>query len=220
MSLIMILPSTPVDTQPMLKSWQLNPHWVPPTVCQEDDGTMHLLDVDIWMWVQAAPNTATPTFWWMIWKLFQQPGQWALVGNTCIPPPMGDTLRSSIKRPYEWGAYTLSTAPIGELVLWLATSTGITTERAQWLKHFAARVALGEAHNEPVWASKPKKGAGEQHQIKMFPKQLQMSRLDNELTDFTSCAQAEAAAVVNAAELPLTFPSEGRAQPAPYELDN
>ena len=99
MSLITILPSTPVDTQPMLKSWQLNPHGVPPTVHQEDDSTMHLLDVDIWMWVQAiAPNTTAPAFQRMIWKLFQQPGQWAaLVGNTHIPPPMGDTLRLSIK---------------------------------------------------------------------------------------------------------------------------
>ena len=107
----------------------------------------------------------------MIWKLFQQPGQWAaLVGNTHIPPPMGDTLQSSIKRPYEWGAHTWSTVPVGELALWLATSAGITTERAQWLEHFAARIASGEAHNEPVQGSKPKKDAGEQCRIKMFSK--------------------------------------------------
>ena len=164
-SLITILPSTPVDTQPMLRGWQLNPHRVPPAVRQEDDGTMHLLDVDIWMWVQAiAPKIAAPPFQQMIWKLFQQPGQWAaLVGNNCIPPPMGDTLQSSIKRLYEWGTYTSSTVPMGELVLWLATSASITTERAQLLKHFATRVASGEAHNEPVQASKPKKDAGEQH---------------------------------------------------------
>ena len=183
---------------------------------------MHLLDVDIWMWVQAiAPKTAAPAFWWMIWKLFQQPGQWAaLVGNTRIPLPMGDTLRSLIKWPYEWGAHTSSTVPVGELALWLATSASITTERAQWLEHFAACVASGEAHNEPVQASKPKKDAGEQRQIKMFPKWLQTSYLDNKLTEFTAFAQAEAAAVVNAAELPPTGTSEGHTQPAPYELDD
>ena len=75
-SLIIILLSTPVDTQPMLRGWQLNPHRVPPAICQEDDGTMHLLDVDVWMWVQViAPKTTAPTFRRMIWKLFQQPGQ-------------------------------------------------------------------------------------------------------------------------------------------------
>ena len=61
-SLITILPSTPVDTQPMLRGWQLNPHGVPPAIHQEDDSTMHLLDVDVWMWVQAiSPKTAAPT---------------------------------------------------------------------------------------------------------------------------------------------------------------
>ena len=66
-SLITILPTTPVDTQPLLRGWQLNPDGVPPTVRQEDDRTMHLLDIDIWMWVQAiAPKTATPAFQRMI----------------------------------------------------------------------------------------------------------------------------------------------------------
>ena len=35
-----------------------------------------------------------------------------------------------------------------------------------------------------------------------------MSHLDNELEEFTTHAQAEAAAAVNAAEPPPTFPSE------------
>ena len=54
----------------------------------------------------------------------------------------------------------------------------------------------------------------------MFPKWLQTSHLDNELTEFTAHTQAEAAAVVNAAELPPMSPSEGCTQPAPYELDD
>ena len=54
----------------------------------------------------------------------------------------------------------------------------------------------------------------------MFPKQLQMSHLDNELTEFTACAQVEAAAVVNASELPPMGTLEGHTQPAPYELDD
>ena len=105
--LITILPTTPVDTQPLLRGWQLNPDGVPPAVCQEDDGTMNLLDVDIWMWVQViAPNVAAPTFKQVIWKLFQQPGHWAvLVGNQHIPPPVGDTLWSLIRQSYEWGAH-------------------------------------------------------------------------------------------------------------------
>ena len=117
--LITILPTTPVDTQPLLQGWQLNPDRVPPAVRQEDNGTMHLLDVDIWMWVQViAPKLAAPAFKRVIWKLFQQPGQWAaLVGDHHIPPPMGDTPRSSIRRPFAWGTHTASTVPIGELAI-------------------------------------------------------------------------------------------------------
>ena len=134
--------------------------------------------------------------------------------------PNRDTLRSSIRRPFDWGAHMASTVPIGELEIWLAEYAGITTERAQWLEHFAARVASGEAHNRPAWASKPKKDAGEQRHVKMFPKQLQTSCLDSELDEFTTRAHAEAAAAVNAADPPPTFPSEDRPLPASYELDN
>ena len=106
--LITILPTTLVDTQPLLRGWQLNPDGVPPAVRQEDDGTMNRLDVDIWMWVQViAPKVAAPAFKRVIWKLFQHPGHWAaLVGNQRIPPPMGDTLRSSIRQPFDCGTHS------------------------------------------------------------------------------------------------------------------
>ena len=71
--LITILPTTPVNTQPLLRGWQLNPDRVPPAIRQEDNSTMNLLDVDIWMWVQViAPKVAAPAFKQVIWKLFQQ----------------------------------------------------------------------------------------------------------------------------------------------------
>ena len=126
----------------------------------------------------------------------------------------------SIRRLYEWGVHTASTVPLRDLALWLAESAGITTERAQWIEHFAAHVASGEAHNGPAWASKPKKDAGEQRRIKKFPKRLQTSHLDHKLKGFTARAQAEAAAVVNAAEPPPTETSENCPSPAPYELDD
>ena len=133
---------------------------------------------------------------------------------------MGDTLRLLIRQPFDWGAHTASTVPIGELAVWLADYAGITTERAQWLKHFAAQVASGEAHNGPARASKPKKDAGEQRRVKLFSKRLQMSHLDSELNEFTTRAHTEVAAEVNAADPPPMFPSEDRLLPAPYELDN
>ena len=91
---------------------------------------MHLLNIDIWMWMQAiAPKATASAFRWMIWKLFQQPGHWlALVGDVYIPPPIGDTLRSLIRQPYEWGMHMVSTVPVGELAHWLAESASINAE--------------------------------------------------------------------------------------------
>jgi hypothetical protein len=51
-SLITVLPTTPVDTLAMIRGWQLNLHGVPPAVQQESDGTMNLHDIDVWMWLQ------------------------------------------------------------------------------------------------------------------------------------------------------------------------
>jgi hypothetical protein len=102
-SLITVLPTTPVDTLELIKGWQLNPHGVPPIVRQESDGTMNLHDVDIWMWLQkATPKKSSSIFRKSIWKLFQQSGRWCkLVSNQCVPSPIGDTFHASIMEVYD-----------------------------------------------------------------------------------------------------------------------
>ena len=40
------------DMWSMLSSWQHNPEGVPTTIQQEDDGSLNLSDVDIWMWLK------------------------------------------------------------------------------------------------------------------------------------------------------------------------
>ena len=58
-TLIKIPATTPADTLLLLRGWQVNPDGVPPAVCQEEDGSMNLLDVDIWLWIQTiAPSIA------------------------------------------------------------------------------------------------------------------------------------------------------------------
>ena len=43
---------TPNDMQSMLSSWQCNPEGVPTAIRQEDDGSLNLSEVDIWMWLK------------------------------------------------------------------------------------------------------------------------------------------------------------------------
>jgi hypothetical protein len=76
-SLITVLPSTPVDTLEKIRGWQLNLHGVPPVVRQELDGTMNLHNIDIWMWLQkATPKKSSSMFRKSIWMLFQQSSCW------------------------------------------------------------------------------------------------------------------------------------------------
>ena len=43
---------TPNNMQSMLYLWQHNPEGVPTTIQQEDNGSLNLSDVDIWMWLK------------------------------------------------------------------------------------------------------------------------------------------------------------------------
>ena len=59
-----------------------NPEGVPTAIRQEDDGSLNLSDVDIWMWL----NIITPSKGVMIrqrlMQLFGEAGQWASLVNT------------------------------------------------------------------------------------------------------------------------------------------
>ena len=43
---------TPDNLQLMLYAWQHNPEGVPTAIRQEDDGSLNLSNVDIWMWLK------------------------------------------------------------------------------------------------------------------------------------------------------------------------
>jgi hypothetical protein len=120
-SLITVLPTTPVDTIAMIKGWQLNPHGVPPVVRQESDGTMNLHDVDIWMWLQkATPKKSSSIFRKNLWTLFQQSSHWCeLASDQCVPSPIGDTFHASIMEVYDWGDHHPRDHSEKELAQWL-----------------------------------------------------------------------------------------------------
>ena len=48
---------TPKDMQAMLSLWQHNPEGFLAAIWQEDDSSLNLSDVDIWMWLRATTPT-------------------------------------------------------------------------------------------------------------------------------------------------------------------
>ena len=87
---------TPNDMQLMLHAWQRNPEGVPTPIRQEDDGSLNLSDVDIWMWLKIITPSKGVMIRQQLMQLFGEAGQWAsLVDASKLPAPHSSKLRNS-----------------------------------------------------------------------------------------------------------------------------
>ena len=68
---------TPDDMQLMLSLWQCNPEGVPTAIQQEDDGSLNLSDVDIWMWLKLITPSKGVMIRQQLMQLFGEAGEWA-----------------------------------------------------------------------------------------------------------------------------------------------
>ena len=107
-----------------------------------------------------------------------------------------------------------------ELADWVAVNTGITAKWAQWLQQFTAQIVSGEPYSGPTKVSKWRKEVGEQCKICQAPHQLQASRLDHELNEFTTHSRATASASLDAEEAGPSGMMDSRPPPIPYDLDD
>ena len=69
---------------------------VPTAIQQEDDGSLNLSDVDIWMWLKIiTPSKGVIIRQWLM-QLFGEASQWAsLVNASKLPAPHSSELRNS-----------------------------------------------------------------------------------------------------------------------------
>ena len=87
---------TPNNMQSMLHAWQRNPEGVPTAIRQEDEGSLNLSDVDIWMWLKIITPSKGVMIRQQLMQLFGEAGQWAsLVNASKLPAPHSSELRSS-----------------------------------------------------------------------------------------------------------------------------
>ena len=80
-----------------------NPEGVPTAIQQEDDGSLNLSDVDIWMWLKIiTPSKGVIIRQWLM-QLFGEAGQWASLVNTSkLPAPHSSELRNSTRTEYKF----------------------------------------------------------------------------------------------------------------------
>ena len=86
----------------MLSLWQHSSEGVPTTIRQEDDGSLNISDVDIWMWLRATTPTKSVMVRQHILQLFGEAGQWALLVNPSkLPAPSSSKMWNAIWAVYE-----------------------------------------------------------------------------------------------------------------------
>ena len=82
--------------QSMLHAWQRNPEGVPTAIRQEDEGSLNLSDVDIWMWLKIITPSKGMMIRQQLMHLFREAGQWAsLVDAGKLLSPHSSKLCSS-----------------------------------------------------------------------------------------------------------------------------
>ena len=87
---------TPDNMWLMLFLWQHNPDGVPTAIQQEDDGSLNLSNVNIWMWLKIITPTKGMMIRQQLMQLFGEASQWAsLVNASKLPAPHSSELRHS-----------------------------------------------------------------------------------------------------------------------------
>ena len=80
----------------MLSLWQHNPEGVPAAIQQEDDGSLNLSNVDIWMWLKVITPTKGVMMRQWLMQLFGEASQGAsLVDVSELLAPHSSKLHNS-----------------------------------------------------------------------------------------------------------------------------
>ena len=132
----------------MLHAWQHNPEGVPTTIQQEDDGSLNLSDVDIWMWLKIVTPSKGMMMRQRLMQLFGEAGQWAsLVDAGKLPSPHSSELCHSTRTEYKFVSLLKADMPLKDLATWLGQYVGVTLTRATKIEEYAVHALAKTAHS-------------------------------------------------------------------------
>ena len=118
---------TPEDMWAMLSLWQHNPEGVPTTIWQEDDSSLNLSNVDIWMWLKVITPTKGVMMRQYLMQLFGEAGQWASVVDISeLLAPHSSELCNSTQTEYKSRSQPSADMPLKDLAKWLGKQAGVT----------------------------------------------------------------------------------------------
>ena len=139
---------TPDDMQSMLSLWQHNPEGVPTAIQQEDDRSLNLSNVDIWMWLKLiTPSKGVMIRQWLM-QLFGEAGQWAsLVDTSKLPAPHSSELRNSTQTEYKFVSLLKAEMSLKDLAIWLGKYAGVNLTHTAKIEEYAARALAKMVHS-------------------------------------------------------------------------
>ena len=134
--------------QSMLHAWQHNPEGVPTAIQQEDDGSLNLSDVDIWMWLKIITPSKGVMIRQQLMQLFGEAGQWAsLVDASKLPAPHSSKLCNSTRTEYKFMSLLKAEMLLRDLAIWLGKYAGVTLTHAARIEEYAVRALAKTAHS-------------------------------------------------------------------------
>ena len=146
---------TPDNMQSMLSLWQHTPEGVPTTIWQEDDGSLNLSDIDIWMWLKLITPSKGMMIRQQLMQLFGEAGQWvSLVNASKLLAPHSSKLRNSTWTEYKFVSLLKADMLLKDLAIWLGQYTGVTLTHADKIEEYAVHALAKTAHSSASWLGK------------------------------------------------------------------
>ena len=134
--------------QSMLYAWQHNPEGVPTAIQQEDDGSLNLSDVNIWMWLKLITPSKGVMIRQRLMQLFGEASQWAsLVDASKLLAPHSSELHSSTQTEYKFMSLLKVDMPLKDLATWLGQYAGVTLTRTTKIEEYMAHALAKTAHS-------------------------------------------------------------------------
>ena len=210
----------------MLHSWQRNPEGVPAAIRQEDDSSLNLSDVDIWMWLKRITPSKGVMMRQRLMPLFGEAGQWASLVDTCkLPEQHGSELCNSTRTEYKFMSLLTADMSLRDLALWLGKYAGVTTTCVARVEEYTTRVLAKMVHSSTSRLGKRLHETARTKDRLDHRKRwlLESTKLDSDLSVIAPTSQPSAMT-----SMVIAFPSldnkegttETRPVPAPYNDGN
>ena len=121
---------------------------VPTAIQQEDDGSLNLSDVDIWMWLKIITPSKGVMIRQQLMQLFGEASQWAsLVNASKLLAPHSSELCNSTRTEYKFVSLLKVEMSLRDLAIWLGKYAGVNLTHAARIEEYMVHTLAKTAHS-------------------------------------------------------------------------